>query len=100
MESNATDDPLLKYNDCVTYLDCREINPDVMNDLDENGAWNYRLDNLEVISSIINDPETGDLPMGGLFYNLYNDSATISPIVSFNADLPKVQKVGGLFFNN
>lgn len=49
LESNSDIDPaLLKYNNCVTYLDCREINPDVATDVDENGAWNYYLDNLEV----------------------------------------------------
>lgn len=103
LESNATDDPLLKYNNCVTYLDCREINPDVMNDLDENGAWNYRLDNLEVVSNIheiLLNPSSEELTLQGLFYNVNNGSVTVSPIVIFNADLPKVQKAGSLFFEN
>lgn len=100
MESNAADDPLLKYNNCVTYLDCREINPGVMYDLDENGVWNYRLDNLEVVSNIheLSDEELYQEGLSGLFYSL--DVDALSPIVSFNADLPKVQKAGGLFFEN
>lgn len=46
--NGATPINFMKYNNCIDYNDCRTVDANVHEDVDENGAWNYYLDNLEV----------------------------------------------------
>lgn len=84
--NSAIDPALLKYNNCITVEDCAIVNPEYAYDVDGNGAWNYRLDNLENADNMfvvgMNEVST--------IYGSVQTPIGSPALVSFNADLPKV----------
>lgn len=95
--SNIIDPALLKYNNCTTWRQCMSINPNVATDVDENGAWKYRLDNLEIGGEYL----TTINERHGLFCLGHDEYATHHmnyDLKSFTVDLPKLTDGSKMFW--
>lgn len=106
-ESGGTGDnsnTSLKYNTCQTYADVIAVDANYQNDIDSNGAWNYRMDALREASASGEDVGLfsgstklktwyPDLP--SLFYG--NNMFNASSIETFEGDLEKLYDGQNMF---